>query len=65
MASNIKGTKISFNEKTVSIGAEMHKRYWYITAFADGEIVSTITLSRQNYDAFEKGLSRFKGNYVW
>jgi transposase len=30
----------------------------------DGEIVLAVTLSRPTYDAFEKALSQFKGNYV-
>ena len=64
MATKIKRNKINFKEKMVSIGVDMHKRSWHITALADGEIVLTVSLSRPNYDAFEKVLSQFKGNYV-
>jgi hypothetical protein len=64
MGSKLKGTKINFNGKMVSIGADMHKRSWHITALADGEIVLTVSLSRPNYDAPEKVLSQFKGNYL-
>ena len=64
MVSKLKGTKINFNGKTVSIGVDMHKRSWHITALADGEIVLTVSLSRPTYHAFKKVLARFKGNYV-
>jgi transposase len=64
MTSKLKKNKINFNRKMVSIGIDIHKRSWHITALADGEIVLTMTLSRPNYTAFEKVLSQFKGNYV-
>jgi hypothetical protein len=51
MASKLKGTKINFNGKMVSIGADMHKHSWHITALADGEIVLPVSQSRPNYDA--------------
>jgi len=43
----------------VSIGVDMHKRSWHITVLADGDIVLTMSLTRPNYDAFEKLLSQF------
>jgi transposase len=64
MATKITRNKINFKGKTVSIGIDMHKRSWHITALADGEIVSTITLPKPNYDAFKKVLSQFRGNHV-
>ena len=64
MANKVKRNKINFKEKMVSIGVDMHKRSWHITALADGEIVLTVSLSRPNYDAFEKLVSHFKGNYI-
>jgi len=64
MANKVKRNKINFKGKMVSIGVDMHKRSWHITALADGEIVLTVSLSRPNYDAFDKLLSQFKGNYV-
>ena len=45
MATKITRNKINFKGKTVSIGIDMHKRSWHITALADGEIVLTVTLS--------------------
>ena len=64
MATKVQRNKIDFKGKMVSIGVDMHKRSWHITALADREIVLTVSLSRPNYDAFEKVLSQFKGNYV-
>ncbi|MBL7177459.1 MAG: hypothetical protein ISS66_16680 [Desulfobacteraceae bacterium] len=62
MTTKVKENKINFKEKMVSIGIDMHKRSWHITALANGEIFFTISLSRPNYDAFEKVLSQFKDN---
>jgi len=64
MATKITRNRINFKGKTVSIGIDMHKRSWHITALADGEIVLTVTLSKPNYDAFKKILSRFRGNCI-
>jgi hypothetical protein len=64
MPNKVKRNKINFKGKMVSISVEMHRRAWHISALADGEIVLTVSLSRPNYDAFEKLLSQFKGNYV-
>ena len=64
MATRVKRNNINFKGKMVSIGVDMHKRSWHITALGDGEIVLTMSLSRPTYDAFEKVLSQFKGNYV-
>lgn len=64
MAAKIAKNRINFKGKTVSIGIDIHKRSWHITALADGEIVLTVTLSKPNYDAFKKLLSQFKRNYV-
>ena len=64
MTSKVKKNKINFNGKMVSIGIDMHKRSWHITALADGQIVLAITLSRPNYNAFKKVLSQLKSNYV-
>jgi len=64
MKTNVKKNKINFKGKMVSIGVDMHKRSWHITALAEGEIVLPISLPRPNYDVFEKLLSQFKGNYV-
>ena len=63
MTSKVKKNKINFNGKMVSIGIDMHKRSWHITALADGQIVLAITLSRPNYNAFKKVLSQLKSNY--
>jgi hypothetical protein len=59
MKTNVKKNTINFKGKMVSIGVDMHKRSWHITVLADGDIVLTMSLTRPNYDAFEKLLSQF------
>jgi hypothetical protein len=60
MRSKVKKNKLNFNGKMVSIGVDMHGRARHITAFADGETLLAVTLSKPNYNAFEKVLSQFK-----
>ena len=43
MATKVKRNKINFKGKMVSIGVDMHKGSWHITALADGEIVLTVS----------------------
>ena len=64
MASKVKKNKINFKGKMVSIGIDMHKRSWRITALVEGDIVMAVTLARPNYNSFKKILAQFKGNYV-
>jgi len=64
MAIKVQRNKINFKGKMISIGIDMHKRSWRITALAEGDIVMSITLARPNYDSFRKILSHFEGNYV-
>ena len=64
MATRVKRNKINFKGKMVSIGIDMHKHSWRITAVVQGDIVLALTLGRPNYDAFKKILSQFKGNSV-
>ncbi|MBW1868692.1 MAG: hypothetical protein JRI73_05225, partial [Deltaproteobacteria bacterium] len=45
MASKVKKSKINFKGKTVSIGIDMHKKSWRITALVEEEIVLGITLA--------------------
>jgi hypothetical protein len=59
MSTKVKRNKINIKGKMVSIGIDMHKRSWHITALADGEIVLTVSMSRPTYDAFKKVLSQF------
>ena len=65
MASNVKKTGVNFKGKTVSIGIDMHKRSWHITALVEGDAVLGITLANPSYKSFKRILGRFKGNYVW
>ena len=64
MASNVKRNTINFNGKMVSIGVDMHKVSWRITALVEEEIAFTATLAKPNYDSFRKFLERFEGNYI-
>jgi len=48
----------------VSIGIDMHKKSWRITALVESDKILAITLAIPTYDSFEKILSRFTGNHV-
>jgi transposase len=64
MVSKVKANQINFKGKMVSIGIDMHKRSWRITALVEGDIVMAVTLARPEYNSFKKILAQFKGNYV-
>lgn len=64
MASQVKENKLNFKGKMVSIGVDMHKLSWRITALVEGEIVLAVNLARPKYDSFSQLISRFEGNYV-
>ena len=58
MASKVKNNKVNFKGKTVSVGIDMHKISWRITALVEGDTVLPITLARPSYEALKKVLSR-------
>ena len=64
MTARVRTNKINFKGKMVSIGIDMHKCSWRITALVEGEIVLAVTLARPSYDSFKAILTRFKGNHV-
>ena len=64
MTSNAKKNPITFNGKMVSIGIDMHKHSWRITALVEGNIVMSATLARPTHDSFMRLLAQFRGNYV-
>ena len=64
MANNLETSRMNFNGKMVSIGIDMHKHSWRITALVDGDIVRAVTLGKPSYESFKKILAQFKGNYV-
>jgi len=64
MVSKVKKSNVNYKGKTVSIGIDMHKISWRVTALVEGDIALAITLAKPNYDAFKKIISRFKGNHV-
>ncbi len=45
MGTKVKKNKINFNGKMVSIGIDMHKHFWQITAVVEGDTVLAVTLS--------------------
>ena len=46
MASKVKESESNFKGKMVSIGIDMHKISWRVTALVEGDIVLAITLAR-------------------
>jgi transposase len=64
MASKVKNNKVNFKGKTVSVGIDMHKISWRITALVEGDTILAITLASPSYEAFRKIISRFKGNHL-
>jgi hypothetical protein len=45
MARKVKKAEVNFKGKRVSLGIDMHKRSWHITALVEGDIVLGITLA--------------------
>ncbi|UCG14079.1 MAG: hypothetical protein JSU72_06315 [Deltaproteobacteria bacterium] len=64
MVSKLERTRMNFTGKMVSIGIDMHKHSWRITALVEGDVVLAVTLGRPSYESFKKILAQFKGNYV-
>ena len=64
MATKEKKNKINFNGKMVSIGIDMHKHSWHITAVVEGDPVLGVTFSEPRYDSFERIPIQFEGNHV-
>ena len=61
MASKVKKNKVNFKGKMVSIGIDMHKISWRVTALVEGDIVLGITLARPTYEVFKKSYLVLKG----
>jgi transposase len=64
MVTRIKKDGGSFKGKSISIGIDVHKLSWRITALSDGEVVMAVTLSRPTYKGFKKLLAPFKDSTV-
>jgi hypothetical protein len=69
MATRVKRNKINFKGKMVSIGIDMHKYSWRITALVEGDVVLAVTLARPNYDSLlvvsrKRIISRIKSSDV-
>lgn len=59
MARKVKKSEVNFKGKTVSIGIDMHKRSWHITALVEGDVVLGMTLSSPSYTGFKRIFGRF------
>ena len=64
MANRIKKDNGSFKAKSISIGIDVHKLSWRVTAVSDGEVIMAVTLSRPTYEGFKKLLAPFKDSTV-
>jgi hypothetical protein len=64
MATRVKKNNGSFKGKSISIGIDVHKLSWRITAVSDGEVVMAVTMSKPTYSAFKKLLGSFKDSTV-
>ncbi len=57
-AGEVKKAEISVAGKTVSIGMDVHKKSWNVTAFVEGDIVGAAVLP-SHFAALERWLKRF------
>ena len=64
MATRVKKNNGSFKGKSISIGVDVHKLSWRITAVSDGEAVMAVTMSKPTYTAFKKLLLSFTDSTV-
>ena len=64
MTKKISNHKINIKEKIISIGIDVHKTSWRVTAINAGEIILAITISKPNYSKLSKILTRLEGNPV-
>ena len=64
MAQKVSHSKVNVKEKMISIGIDVHKASWRLTAVGSGEIILALTISQPRYDKLKKILTRFKGNTV-
>ena len=59
MRKRLNSQKVNVNGKTVSIGIDIHKRSWRVTALIEGVVVMAVTI-KPSYCALQKLLARFK-----
>ena len=64
MATSVKKNNGSFKGKSISIGIDVHKLSWRITAVSDGEVMMAVTMCKPTYTAFKKLLLSFKDSPV-
>lgn len=64
MTKKISNNKINIKEKMISIGIDVHKTSWRVTAINAGEIILAITISKPNYSKLSRILTRLEENTV-
>jgi transposase len=60
MKKRVNANKTDVNGKTVSIGIDVHKQSWQVTALIEGVVVTAVTI-KPFYRVLQKLLVRFKG----
>jgi transposase len=60
MRKRVTNNSINFNRKVVSIGIDVHKLSWRVTAMVEGVAVKAVTI-KPSYSVLKKVLSQFKG----
>jgi transposase len=60
MRKRLNTNKINVNGKTVTIGIDVHKKSWQVTALVEGVVVAAVTI-QPSYGVLQKLLAQFKG----
>jgi transposase len=60
MRKRLNTNKINVNGKTVTIGIDVHKKSWQVTALVEGVVVAAVTI-QPSYAVLQKLLAQFKG----
>ena len=60
MKKRLNANKTDVNGKTVSIGIDVHKQSWQVTALIEGVVVTAVTI-KPSYSVLQKLLAQFKG----
>ena len=64
MAQKVSHSKVTVKGKMISIGIDVHKASWRLTAISAGEVILALTISQPSYNKLKKIITRFEGNTV-
>lgn len=64
MAQKVSHRKVNVKEIMISIGIDVHKASWRLTAVRSGEVILALTISQPTYSKLKKVLDRLEGNTV-